>query len=72
MGPNEFIVLEMEDLASVITAQEGEMLRSLYERVAMERQIQGKDTSPNYLVVRTTAPYASIVRDLMRQHGDLE
>lgn len=72
MGPNEFIVLEMEELAAVITAQEGEMLRSLYERVAMERQIQGKDTAPSYLVVRTTAPYAGVVKDLMRQHGDLE
>ncbi|QZA69045.1 hypothetical protein 010DV004_108 [Bacillus phage 010DV004] len=70
MGFPKYIVWETEEIGAVLTKQEADILNSLFERVAMERQIKGKDTSPSYLVVKTTAPYAEVVKDLMKQHGD--
>lgn len=69
MKRDKYIVWEVEDLPE-LTKQELDILNSISERMAMEKQVKGKDTSPSYLVVKTSAPYAGTVRDLMRQHGD--
>ncbi|UPI12928.1 hypothetical protein [Bacillus phage SBSphiJ5] len=69
MKKDKYIVWEVEDLPE-LTKQELDILNGISERMAMEKQVKGKDTNPNYLVVKTSAPYAGTVRDLMRQHGD--
>ncbi|ATN94415.1 hypothetical protein IM043_gp082 [Bacillus phage SPG24] len=69
MKRDKYIVWEVEDLPE-LTKQELGILNSISERMAMEKQVKGKDTNPNYLVIKTSASYAGTVRDLMRQHGD--
>ncbi|AGY47433.1 hypothetical protein Grass_168 [Bacillus phage Grass] len=69
MKKDKYIVWEVEDLPE-LTKQELDVLNSISERMATEKQVKGKDTNPNYLVVKTSAAYAGVVKDLMRQHGD--
>ena len=67
-GLNKFVVLKREDLNRLDGNTRGGVTRAA-NRIGDMRALEGKNPSPEYLVINTDEPYAGEIIEILKRNG---